>query len=168
MLVEDHPTIRETLADLVAEELPLCRILQVGRVSEAAEILQSDVSVDLVVLDLGLPDSYGLTGLLEVRLLDPSAKILIVSAHDQHRTIELAFMLGATGFLSKTSTCEEIITAIADLVQDNKRPEAGQFLNGKIPNGFGAAGKGSNPADKARVSNPQHALQRPHEQNPGL
>ena len=130
LIVEDHPAIRETLADLILEALPQSKVLQVGNVTTAQDVLKNGSDVDLVILDLSLPDAQGLMALVDVRIVEPSAKILIVSGHDHDRTIELAFMLGANGFLSKSNTCDTIIDAVVTLAKGQKVKTAKPTTNG--------------------------------------
>lgn len=139
LIVEDHPTVRETLADLVIDALPEATVLQAENISAAADVLVNGEQVNLVILDLSLPDTQGLMALVDVRMLEPAAKILVVSGHDMDRTIELAFMLGANGFLSKASPCEAIIDAIVGLARGYSPKEAKPVANGHAPKTNGHA-----------------------------
>jgi two-component system invasion response regulator UvrY len=67
---------------------------------------------DLVVLDLNLPDIGGLEVIARLKLVDPEARILVLSMHDDHIHVTRALRAGAAGYVSKTIPPEEILEAI--------------------------------------------------------
>ena len=67
---------------------------------------------DLVVLDLVMKGMYGLDVLLKLREMDPSARVIIVSADVQTSSHELAAEAGAVGFLTKPIDSEEVLTLV--------------------------------------------------------
>ena len=68
--------------------------------------------VDLVLLDLSMPGASGLSGLISLRGIHPTVPLVVVSAHDDPVTIRRALDLGASGFISKSASMEEIRGAV--------------------------------------------------------
>lgn len=108
-VVEDHPLYRQGLAQVIdaVEELSLVAAVGSLREMEAAGFHQ----VDVVLLDLHLPDGSGAEAVRRIAAFGPT--ILVVSASDDRRSVVEAIGAGARGYLSKSSTPDEITFAIA-------------------------------------------------------
>ena len=65
-----------------------------------------------MLLDLNMPGSSGLSGLITLRAIQPSVPVIVISAFDDDVTIRRAMELGASGFVSKSASMEEIRAAI--------------------------------------------------------
>ncbi|HEY9669683.1 MAG TPA: response regulator, partial [Coleofasciculaceae cyanobacterium] len=68
---------------------------------EALEKLQSDRSVDLVLVDINMPEMDGLTFIERLKDLDPTIKAVVVSAYDDSTNIRAAMNRGAFDFITK-------------------------------------------------------------------
>ncbi len=112
VVVDDHPlfrgAIRETLRSL---DENVC-IFEAGDFDAAKKIVSQTPDIDLVLLDLAMPGTSGLSGLVTLRALQPSVPVVIVSASDDIATIRRAIELGASGYIKKSSSFEEIRLAI--------------------------------------------------------
>jgi DNA-binding NarL/FixJ family response regulator len=73
--------------------------------------------LDMVLLDLGLPDSQGLDGLRRFRAHFPQAKIVIVSSQDNPEVIAEALGAGASAFIPKTLGIPVMIAALKIVAQ---------------------------------------------------
>src|SRR5260370_23312716 len=67
---------------------------------------------DLVILDLTLPDLGGLEIIARLKIIDPEARILVLSMHDDHIHVTRALQAGAAGYVNKTIPPEELLDAI--------------------------------------------------------
>lgn len=67
---------------------------------------------DVVLLDLVMKGMYGLDVLAKLREMDPSARVIIISADIQTSSRELVREAGATGFLNKPVDAEQVLTAV--------------------------------------------------------
>lgn len=112
LIVDDHPMIREVLADLIRDIIPSATILQAGTVASAVKLIEEIGAFDLILVDLELPDAGGLLSLLEIRIHAPHSNILVLTAHEWSDEMQIAFVLGANGFLSKTNNSAIITNAI--------------------------------------------------------
>ena len=111
LLVDDHPLFRQALAATVRQINPDIAIEQVDTLGEARKALAEDADDTLVLLDLKLPDSHGISGLLGLKAYAPGVKVAIVSASDDRETVQTALACGAAGFISKAVGVEELTAA---------------------------------------------------------
>lgn len=152
VVVDDHPMICDALASVVLDAAPKATVLSVGTLSCALQTLDRHDDIDLVLFDLSLPDTLGMTGLLDLRVRFPRVKILVTTAHEEPRVAEVAFLLGAKGFLSKSSDTDVIQSAVSILLSRKKKTPT--VLNGSQ---FGPLAGFKVPASKAEALTSQQA-----------
>ena len=103
LLVDDHTLFREGLAMLISHGFPDVRLHQAGDIAEALGLLRSGGGFELVLLDLGLPDSAGMQGLQRLREQAPDVTVVVLSADETPETVLSAIDAGAAGFVPKTA-----------------------------------------------------------------
>jgi DNA-binding NarL/FixJ family response regulator len=101
LLVDDHPLFRQALAATVRQIDPQIAIAQFETLAEARRAIAADTQDTLVLLDLKLPDSHGIAGLLGLKAQAPDLMVAIVSATDDRDTVLTAQACGAAGFISR-------------------------------------------------------------------
>lgn len=111
LIVDDHFIVRTGLRSLISTESDLAVI---GEAAEAAEAIQQFETLrpDLVLMDLRLPDKSGHEVTRHIRLIDGQARILMLSAFEGDVDIHTALEAGASGYVLKSVTAEELIPAI--------------------------------------------------------
>jgi PAS domain S-box-containing protein len=114
LLVDDHAAIRDALASTFEEEEGFKVVGQAGSMADAQRILAQE-SVDMAVIDLGLPDGYGADLIKELREKYPQAQALVLSATLDRAQIAGAVERGAAGVLSKTAHLDEVVGAVRRL-----------------------------------------------------
>lgn len=114
LIVDDHPLYRLALVQTLREVVTDATILEAGTLEEARLRLSGDV--DLVLLDLHMPDSHGLAGLAALRAEHPQVAVAMISAHDDPATIRRAITYGAAAFVAKRSSIDELRAALASLL----------------------------------------------------
>lgn len=117
MVVDDHDLVRLGLRALVQSQARSAntslQIFEVRTVSSAIEMYSLNrAGISVVFLDLGLPDSEGLSGLARFRSEFPSANIVVLSGDANPKTVEGALALGASGYITKTGDLSEVIQHI--------------------------------------------------------
>ena len=120
MLVEDHPEYREVIELALLDQPDMQLISQVGSAERALQILQNQLDdnvPDLVLLDLNLPGTSGLEALPLLRSCCPKASVIILTQSDDESDVLRAIQLGATGYLLKSSTVNQIVEAIRTVAQ---------------------------------------------------
>lgn len=119
LVVDDHEIVRCGLLYLLGAALPDAVIGQASNLAEAREQL-AGTAWDIVVLDLKLPDGIGLKLLAEIKKATRTVAVLIFTVSTEEAFAARAFELGADGYLTKTSSAEEILSAIRKLLDGGK------------------------------------------------
>src|SRR5260370_11854162 len=86
---------------------------------------------DLVILDLTLPDLGGLEIIARLKIIDPEARILVLSMHDDHIHVTRALQAVAAGYVSQTIPPEELLEAIGRASRG--RPSLPHADGGELP-----------------------------------
>jgi DNA-binding NarL/FixJ family response regulator len=116
LIADDHPLFRAALRLAACENLPDCRVHEAADLSSALTALAAEPDTDLVLLDLHMPGSQGLSGLATLRGQHPGVAVLVVSAHDEPRIVRRVLDHGAAGFIPKSSSPAEIGAAIRNVL----------------------------------------------------
>ena len=104
LIVDDHPLFGEALGNAIRISHPDARILEATSIKGALAILATEPTIDLVLLDLLLPDAVGFSGFQRLRDLYPSLPIAIVSSHEDQSTISETLEMGAVGYIPKSTS----------------------------------------------------------------
>jgi DNA-binding NarL/FixJ family response regulator len=130
LIVDDHAAVREAIRMLLVRhpEYLIC-----GEAASAQEAIyrSKEISPDVILLDISLPDRSGLEALPEIRIGSPRSSILIVSQHDPQHMRPMAMSLGAKGFISKTSLCHELVSAIETALASNAEDQLESIPDGR-------------------------------------
>jgi len=118
-LVDDHPLVREWLANLIHQQpdLVVC-----GESEDAPQALQ-EISIakpDVAIVDISLKRGSGIELIKNLKAQHPGVAIIVLSMHDERLYAERALRAGARGYIMKSETAKKVITAIR------------QVLDGKI------------------------------------
>ncbi|MFW2852661.1 response regulator transcription factor [Sphingomonas sp. TX0543] len=116
LIVDDHPMVRDGLCFMVSSGLRGYVPVEASSLNEAMNAIQQDIEIELVLLDLDIPGSRGLSGLIELRRRFPWVPVVIVSASQETGLARKALSAGAAGFVSKSSPREEIVRALTDVL----------------------------------------------------
>ncbi|MCF7838044.1 MAG: response regulator transcription factor [Candidatus Marinimicrobia bacterium] len=111
VIIDDHPIVRHGLQDLLREAGDFEVVAALGTGHEGLAKVRSH-PVDVVALDIGLPDQNGFEVLRQIHAERPEVKVLMVSVHPEERFALRALQAGAAGYLAKTSVAEELVIAL--------------------------------------------------------
>jgi DNA-binding NarL/FixJ family response regulator len=111
LIVDDHPMMRQGLAQLIDHESDLSAA---GEASDAAQALKamSESTPDLVILDISLPDKSGLELIKDIQVLYPQLPILVLSMHDESLYAERVLRAGGRGYVMKQEGGKKLMEAI--------------------------------------------------------
>lgn len=118
LVADDHPMCATALGMAARAVDPTVTKDSVTTLAEAESLVRQH-AYDLVLLDLMLPDVQGFAGLALLRAVRPSTTIAIVSGREEPAVVAQARALGAQGFIPKSSSIEEMIDAIRNLLAGN-------------------------------------------------
>ncbi len=111
LLVDDHPVVRDGLAQLInrSGDLTVCR--EAGDAAEALHALEEALP-DLAIVDISLKGVDGLELIKQVRARWPTLPILVLSMHNEELFAERVLRAGARGYIMKQEATGSVLTAI--------------------------------------------------------
>ncbi|MET0569461.1 MAG: response regulator transcription factor [Hyphomicrobiaceae bacterium] len=112
LLIDDHALIREALRSVFTDVMPQAEVLDAVGATQALEIAQAHSDLELVVLDLSLPDGDGLDVLKSLRSRLPDAGVVVLSASSEPSVVAKALRLGAQGFIPKSASYVVMLAAL--------------------------------------------------------
>lgn len=114
VIADDHPLMRGAIRAAVEKVWPDHMIVEVSNAGDAKSELANG-NVELATLDLQMSDSNGLAALMELRKHHPAVPIVVISASGDNRVIAGAQEFGASGFIAKTASLQEMTDALAQI-----------------------------------------------------
>ena len=110
LVVDDHLMVREGLRSMLSGE----EIEIVGEASTGGEAVRvaADLSPEVVLLDLELPDMDGLTVLRQIKEITPALPVLVVTMHDDPALVRRAVRAGAAGYVLKGIGRAELLASV--------------------------------------------------------
>jgi DNA-binding NarL/FixJ family response regulator len=113
VIADDHPLFRGALKQALSSLDDGVEILEAGDFEATKALVTGNDDLDLLLLDLSMPGASGLSGLISLRGIHASVPVVVVSAHDDAETIRRSLELGASGFISKSASMEDIRAAVS-------------------------------------------------------
>lgn len=115
LVVDDHPIVRDGLADLINCEADLLVGAKAGNIAESVEAVKSR-RIDLALIDMLLVNETGVQVAKKIKALCPDIILIIFSMSDEPRYIKQAFEAGARGYITKDELSEKIVDAIRQVI----------------------------------------------------
>jgi DNA-binding NarL/FixJ family response regulator len=112
LLVDDHALLREALRGALTELESEAAIFEASDGRETMQFVEQHPDVDLILLDLSLPDRDGFAVLADLRKAHPAISVVVISAHQDRDNVVRALDLGAVGFIPKSATRKVILGAL--------------------------------------------------------
>ncbi len=112
LLVDDHQLFREGLVILVKRLDGKVETVEAASCAEAFAALQREPDIELILLDVGLPDMSGLDGISVIRERHPGIPIVVLSSQEDRASVMQALDSGAMGYIPKTSSSDIMISAL--------------------------------------------------------
>ena len=115
LVVDDHPIVRDGVADLINLEADFVVTAKAGNLAEAIKAVKKQ-RIDLALVDMLLKDETGVQVTKKIKAICPNIIVLIFSMSDELRHIKQAFEAGARGYINKDEVSEKIIDAIRQVL----------------------------------------------------
>ncbi len=114
LVVDDHAIVRRGLADLIrtADDLEVAGTAADG---DEAVTLAAGLCPDVVLMDLSMPGTDGVTATARILAARPEMNVLVLTSLGDHQSINGALEAGARGYLLKHSEPETILAAIREV-----------------------------------------------------
>lgn len=118
LIVDDHAVVRRGLRQILADERDI-EVLETADPREVMHLLKT-TPVDLLILDLDLPEKNGLDLLKDVKRLHRQIPVLVLSVYPEEQFAVRVLKAGASGFISKDAAPEDLVKAIRKILQGRK------------------------------------------------
>lgn len=120
MCVEDHRIVREGLALIINQEPDMKMVGSCASVDEAVELYKT-VQPDVTLMDLRLGSASGVDAIKAIRLVNPQARIIVLTMYEGDEDIYRAHQAGATTYLLKDTLSSDLVRVVRD-VHAGQRP----------------------------------------------
>jgi len=111
VLVDDHPMVRERLAEVINREPDLHVCGEAEDRNDALKVIGA-TAPHLAIVDLSLKNSHGLELIKDLRVMHPDVRVLVVSMQEESLYAERVIRAGAQGYITKQEATRNIMEAI--------------------------------------------------------
>ena len=119
IIVDDHGLIREGIKKVTARETDIEVIGEACNSDELFKLLDTH-EIDIIILDISLPDRSGLDLISDIKTKSPNTKILILTMHPEDRFALLALRAGASGYITKEKASKSLVDALR-IINDGRK-----------------------------------------------
>lgn len=119
LIADDHSIVRQGISLLIKELFFSAKIFHAGSFKEILQIIREN-KIDIIILDINFPDGNSLNIITEIKTIQPEAKILIFSAYDEDIYALRYLNAGASGYLNKGSSENEMKNALKSMIVSGK------------------------------------------------
>jgi NarL family two-component system response regulator LiaR len=116
LIADDHPIVREGLRGLIAVTPGMEVVAEAANGEEAIQQART-AKPDVILLDLVMPRKDGLQAIQEIKQENSQARILVISSFAEDDKVFPAIKAGASGYLLKDSSPQELLQAIREVYQ---------------------------------------------------
>lgn len=102
---------------MISDKDDLAVIGEAGTANDALEFVESHEQIDLVILDMSLPDRSGLDLIKDLRVMRPEIKCLFISSHDENVYAERVLRAGGRGYVMKDRAPDCLEVAIRTVLK---------------------------------------------------
>ncbi|HET7057573.1 MAG TPA: response regulator transcription factor [Nitrospiraceae bacterium] len=137
LIVDDHPSFRRGVKEILTEELNPAKIGEAGDAQEMLDLVRRK-KWDLVVMDISMPGQTGPEALKAVKEACPALPVLVLSMHPEDQYAIRMFKAGADGYLTKASAPCELVRAIKKVMAGGQyvSPTLGEKLAVTVKSGI--------------------------------
>jgi DNA-binding NarL/FixJ family response regulator len=126
-VIEDSALYRDTVSDLIQRSERFRCTREFGDCESALAVLDDGHELPrLILMDLGLPGMNGIDGIRSIRQRSPSTPVVMLTVHQSNDRIFEAICAGASGYLLKSATGEEILRGLENVL------DGGAAINSQI------------------------------------
>lgn len=112
LIVDDHALIRDALQGVLKKLKRGVTVLEAADCRQAMQTIESNPDINLILLDLTLPDRDGFSVLAELRERYPAIAVVVMSGAQDRATVTKVLELGAAGFIPKSARREVTLSAL--------------------------------------------------------
>lgn len=116
VLADDHNLVRQGIRQFLDQAPDIQVLAEAEDGAQAVELVASH-QPDVAILDIRMPHVGGVEATRQIRARFPQVRILILTAHDDEPYIMALLRAGATGYILKTASSEELLHAVRSVFQ---------------------------------------------------
>ena len=133
LIVDDHAIVRRGMVSLLQEHFKDVSCSEADNARAALDAVQRE-PWDLALVDISMPGRNGLDLIQEIRQEHPAMPILVISSHEEKDYALRALKLGASGYVSKQSAADVLVTAVQRVLSGRRyiSPALAEHLAGAI------------------------------------
>ncbi len=148
LIVDDHPMMRQGLAQLVNNEPDLAVCCEVENAHQALAAIDKDPP-ELVLADITLPDKSGIELIKDIQAIHSGLAVLVISMHDESLYAERVLRAGGRGYIMKQEGGKKLMEAIRQVLSG--QIYVSEKMSARILETF--SGRSSPGSDKSPVEN---------------
>jgi len=137
-IIDDHAMVRAGLRQFFADQADFAVVAEAASGREAIDIVRRG-EVDVIVMDISMPDQSGVDALAAIKARAPDLPVLILSGFPEEHYAVTLLRQGASGYLNKECDPDEIIKAIRTVCRGRKYITAG--VAERLAEGLGGGDK---------------------------
>lgn len=116
VIADDHPLFRNALFQSIQMAISDTNLLEADSQASLFALLSKHSDTDLLLLDLKMPGSNGMSGLIQLRQQYPELAIVVISASEEDSVIQQVYHHGAFGFIPKSSDMQTLLSALKQII----------------------------------------------------
>lgn len=117
LLADDHKIMREGLRSLIEKDSRF-EIIGQAEDGQMAVRLAQELTPDIVIMDIGMPDLNGIEATRRIKSMVPKTRVIALSMYYDKRFVSGMLEAGASGYLRKDCGLDELVTAIQAVVEN--------------------------------------------------
>ena len=115
LVVDDHALVRTGVVNIISHESDLRVVAEASNGAEAVDAYAKH-HPDVTLLDLRMPVMEGVEAVRQIRALDPTAKVIVLTTYDTDEDITRALKAGAKAYVLKDITADDLIACVHDVL----------------------------------------------------
>ncbi len=119
VIVDDHPVVRAGLKQFLSDQVDMTVIGEAANGREALDLVRAG-GIDVVLMDVSMPDQSGVDALIAIKARAPELPVLMLSIFPEAHFATTLLRQGASGYLNKECDPQEIVTAVRMVVSGRK------------------------------------------------
>jgi DNA-binding NarL/FixJ family response regulator len=124
-IIEDDAMFRKAVQNLIRQQPDLQCENAFGRCEDALAAMAKNDPPDVILVDIGLPGMSGIEGIRKLKEISPGTEYIVLTIHEEDDKVYEAVRAGASGYLLKVSSADEILRAIHEAGRGGSALSAG-------------------------------------------
>jgi len=136
-IIEDDIYILEDLREIIKTSRKLEYVMSATSAEQFLKYFQEDTCLDILITDIGLPGMSGIEAIMKIKSKSPETEVIVLTSYHDNDTIFKALRAGATGYILKDATLDELEQKMIDA--KNGKPALSPAIANRIISYFNTA-----------------------------